>query len=114
MMGYQEIYKENWIKKNALNKKNMPENLHLKVAEENWTLRENSLTLMHENENIVSVSMHKIWSFLLWISSINVTNPQKTADLVTFTEEILLENFIFCKVSISKKPAKFEMTFQWR
>ena len=27
-------------------------------------------------------------------------NPQETADLVTFTEEILMKNFIFCAVSI--------------
>ena len=26
-------------------------------------------------------------------------NPQKTADLVTLTEEILIENFIFCIVT---------------
>ena len=26
-------------------------------------------------------------------------NPQKTADLVTFTEEILMENFIFFAVN---------------
>ena len=25
-------------------------------------------------------------------------NPQETADLLTFTEEILMENFIFCVV----------------
>ena len=25
-------------------------------------------------------------------------NPQETADLVTFTEEILMKNFIFCAV----------------
>ena len=34
-------------------------------------------------------SLHKKWSFPLRISSVNVTNPQETADLVTFTEEIL-------------------------
>ena len=27
-------------------------------------------------------------------------NPQETADLVTFTEEILVESFIFCPVLI--------------
>ena len=26
-------------------------------------------------------------------------NPQETTDLVTFTEESLMENFIFCAVS---------------
>ena len=31
----------------------------------------------------------KKWSFPLTISSVNVTNPQFNADLVTFTEEIL-------------------------
>ena len=33
--------------------------------------------------------MHKKWSFPLGISSVNVTKPQKFADLVTFIEEIL-------------------------
>ena len=28
-------------------------------------------------------------------------NPQETADLVTFTEEILNENFIFCAMYIA-------------
>ena len=28
------------------------------------------------------------------------TNPQETASLVTFTDEILIENFIFCAVFI--------------
>ena len=28
-------------------------------------------------------------------------NPRETADLVTFSEEILNENFIFCAVDIS-------------
>ena len=28
-------------------------------------------------------------------------NPQETADLATFTEEILMENFIFCTVNIT-------------
>ena len=32
--------------------------------------------------------LHKKWSFSLRISSVNVTNPQETVNLVTFTEEI--------------------------
>ena len=40
----------------------------------------------------------KKWGFPLSISSVNVTKPQETADLVTFTEEILMEDFIFCAV----------------
>ena len=28
-------------------------------------------------------------------------NPQETADLVTFTEEILMKNFIFCAVNFA-------------
>ena len=35
------------------------------------------------------LSLHKKLSFPLSISSVNVTNRQKTADLVPFTEEIL-------------------------
>ena len=34
-------------------------------------------------------ALHKKWSFPLRISSVNVTKSQETADLVTFTEEIL-------------------------
>ena len=30
-------------------------------------------------------------------------NPQETADLVTFTEEILNEDFIFCAVINTRK-----------
>ena len=37
---------------------------------------------------------------ILRISSVNVQNPQETADLVTFTEKSLMENFIFCVVLI--------------
>ena len=33
-------------------------------------------------------------------------NPQKTADLVTFTEENLNENFIFCSVYCIITPMK--------
>ena len=53
------------------------------------------------------VTAQKI-SFLLGISSANVTKPQETADMVTFTEEILNGKLHFlCSVSciciISKK-----------
>ena len=34
-------------------------------------------------------SLHKNWRFLLRISSLNERNPQESADLATFTEEIL-------------------------
>ena len=37
------------------------------------------------------ITLHKKWSFPLRISSVNVTNPQETTDLVTFTKEILSE-----------------------
>ena len=39
-------------------------------------------------------------TLLLRISSVHVTKTEKTADLVTFTEETLMENFIFCAVFI--------------
>ena len=43
----------------------------------------------------------KKWRFLFWISSVNVTNPQETADLVTFTEKILQgKSHLLCSVSI--------------
>ena len=37
---------------NRLNKKKIPGNLALKVAEENRPLRKNLVTLIHKNENI--------------------------------------------------------------
>ena len=46
----------------------------------------------------VKQSLHKKWSFPLKSSSVNVTKSPFTADLVTFTEEIFNENFIFCAV----------------
>ena len=37
-------------------------------------------------------------------------NPQETADLVTFTEENLMENFIFCAAVLEKlKNSLFEI-----
>ena len=42
-------------------------------------------------------TLHKKWSFPLKIFSVNVT---KIADLVTFAEKSLMENFIFCSVPI--------------
>ena len=39
-------------------------------------------------------------TLLLRISSVHMTKTEKTADLVTFTEETLMENFIFCAVFI--------------
>lgn len=41
------IFAFNW-----LNKKNMPEDLELKFAEQNWTLRKNSLALMHQRRTV--------------------------------------------------------------
>ena len=35
-------------------------------------------------------------------------NPQETADLVKFTEESLMEDFIFCAVTTTWRP-KFPM-----
>ena len=37
------------------------------------------------------LAVHKMWHFPLRISSVNVSNPQETVDLVTFAEEILYE-----------------------
>ena len=39
-------------------------------------------------------------------------NPQELADLVTFTEEILTENFIFC--AVWKKMILMVFTFVWK
>ena len=47
---------------------------------------------------IMDITLHKKWSFLLRISTINVTK----SDLVTFTEEILNRNFHFLS-SVSNK-----------
>ena len=45
------------------------------------------------------LTLHKKWSFQLRISSINVSKSARTADLVTFTEEILIGKLQFlCSV----------------
>ena len=45
------------------------------------------------------VALYKKWSFLLKIYSVNVTNLQETADLVTFLEQILNGKLhFFCSV----------------
>ena len=54
-------------------------------------------------------ALHKKWSFPLRISSLNVTK-----DFVTFTEEILNGNFIFCAViSIAFSVIKGIDKFKW-
>ena len=48
----------------------------------------------------------KKWSFLLRISSVNVTKSTRNCgytDLVTFTEEILNENVFFCGVWVKSR-----------
>ena len=43
-------------------------------------------------------ALHKRWSYPLQISSVNVTKSAGNCDLVTFTEEICMENCMFCAV----------------
>ena len=45
------------------------------------------------------LTMRNKWSFIISISSVNMTNPQGTADLGTFTKEIFNENLIFFYIS---------------
>ena len=46
--------------------------------------------VLQEKDSLGDVEiLHKKWSFLLRVSSVNVTILQETLDLVTFTEEIL-------------------------
>ena len=40
-------------------------------------------------------------------------NPPFPADLVTFTEESLMENFIFGAVFISRTPNSPELSLKW-
>ena len=56
--------------------------------------------LVSPNLRHLVMSLHKKWSVPLRISSLNMTksNPQCSADLVTFTEEILNEKLHFCAV----------------
>ena len=57
------------------------------------------------------IELHKKWSFPLRISSVNGTNPQFPADLVTSTEEILNGKFHFlCSVENSE----VWFWFSWR
>ena len=39
------------------------------------------------------------------------TNPQETADVFTFTEEVLNENFIFCAVGAFMRKELTALTF---
>ena len=43
----------------------------------------------------IQLTLHTKWSFPLRMSSVNVTKSQETADLVTFTEEILTSKTLF-------------------
>ena len=46
--------------------------------------------VLQEKDSLGGVEIvHKKWSFLLKVFSVNVTDLQETVDLVTFTEEIL-------------------------
>ena len=51
--------------------------------------------------HILAQSLHKEWSFWLKISSLNQPNRQETADLVTFTVESLMEDFLVCAVNMA-------------
>ena len=51
----------------------------------------------------ILLTMHKKWSFLLRISSVNVAKSVETTDLVTFIEEILNGKLHFlCSVNADK------------
>ena len=50
-------------------------------------------------------TMSKKWRFPLRISSVNVTKPQETADLVTFTEEIPNGKLYFYAVRAAVRAA---------
>ena len=60
----------------------------------------------HERTDEQITTLHKKWSFPVEISSVNVTNPQETADLVTFTEEILNGKPHFLCSSNARNAAK--------
>ena len=49
----------------------------------------------------VDVSVHKKWNFPLRISPVNLTNLPETADLVTFTGEILNRKLHFLRTVLS-------------
>ena len=56
---------------------------------------------------LIVFTLQKKWSFPLRISLSNMTKSVETADLVTFTEEILNGNLIFlCTVTVNNQDAR--------
>ena len=58
-------------------------------------------TKNHSLSTLTSSTLHKKWSFPLWISSVHTTKSAETADLVTFAEEILNGKLHFLCSAIS-------------
>ena len=70
-------------------------------------LEETGSALLSVKVKIVTITLHKKWSFPLRIFSVNVTKPQFPADFLTFTEEILNEKLHFlCSVTKVKVTHK--------
>ena len=79
-------------------------------------LEETGSALLSVKVKIVTITLHKKWSFPLRIFSVNVTKPQfphiywrnpDPADFLTFTEEILNEKLHFlCSVTKMKVTHK--------
>ena len=63
---------------------------------------------VHDDQKTIH-ALHKKWSFLLRISSVNVTKSQGTADLLTFTAEIINGKFQFlCSDGDQNLQQKFD------
>ena len=60
------------------------------------------MILVSDLQNCAFKTLHKNLSFTLKISPANVTNPQLSTDLVTFTEEILNGKLHFSSSETSK------------
>ena len=58
-----------------------------------------SATNLGDHWKFKLATAQKKWSFPLRISSVNVTKSAETADLVTFTEEILNGKLHYCAAS---------------
>ena len=63
---------------------------------------------------IIAFTLHKKWSFLLRISPVNWPNPHFSADLITFTDEILNGKLHFSR-SVGKQRKTQMFTFlKWK
>ena len=86
--------------------------LNFKWSRDDFTWNVEMVVFHSEIYIPTTFTLHKKWSFLLRISSDNVTKSTVPADLVTFTEEILNGKLNFlCSVNNCSLSQSCAMTF---